>query len=68
MADETVEVTLFKHHSTDKAYLLSDTGDEKDAKWVPISQCDGEPERKMKGKQIFEFVMKTWIAQKNGWI
>jgi hypothetical protein len=66
--DETAELTLKQHHSTDKAYLLSDSGDEKDAKWVPKSQVVGEPEVKNAKKGVFEFTIKTWIAKKNGWV
>jgi hypothetical protein len=35
-----IEVSLFLHYETDKALLLSETGEKKDAVWVPKSQVE----------------------------
>jgi len=36
------DLTLCLHHETDKAILVSETGDAKKAKWIPKSQCEIE--------------------------
>jgi hypothetical protein len=40
-----VDLDVIIHHETDKAYLVSDTGNKDDAKWVPKSQCEFVPLR-----------------------
>ena len=35
-----IEVALVRHHETEKALLLSETGEKKDAVWVPKSQVE----------------------------
>lgn len=42
MSDKLVDVEVVLHHETDKAYRVSTTGDDADAKWVPKSQCELE--------------------------
>lgn len=35
-----IDVAVQVHHETAKAWLVSDTGDKKDAKWIPKSQAE----------------------------
>lgn len=37
---DLVEVGVQLHHETDKAWLVSVTGEKKDAVWVPMSQAE----------------------------
>lgn len=37
---DLVEVAVQVHHETSKAWLVSETGSEPDAVWVPKSQCE----------------------------
>lgn len=39
---DLVDLTLALHAETDKAVLVSETGDEKKSKWIPKSQCEVE--------------------------
>jgi hypothetical protein len=39
MRSDLTDLTLALHHETDKAVLVSETGDEKKAVWIPKSQC-----------------------------
>lgn len=38
MSRKRVEIEGVIHRETEKAVLVSDTGDRKDAKWLPLSQ------------------------------
>lgn len=60
--DEWVEVHVHCHAQGAKAVLISDSGDEADAKWIPKSQISGCPPRGEEG----DIEMKTWIAEKEG--
>jgi len=62
---ELTDVTLQLVHETQKAYLFTDDGEEKSAKWVPKSQVEIELKR---GSNIYEVTLPVWLAQKNGWI
>jgi hypothetical protein len=46
---------LIVHAETDKAYLLSDTGDDEDAKWFPKSQIERDGDTN-------NFTMPEWLA------
>lgn len=58
LADVDVKV----HHSTDKAVLVSKTGDEEDAVWVPKSQIELEP----KGKDLAVLTGPEWLLIDKG--
>lgn len=40
---DLTDLTLALHHETKLAVLVSETGDEKKAVWIPKSQCEVEP-------------------------
>lgn len=46
---DLTDVTLALHHETPKAWLLSQTGDEKSAIWLPKSMCEVERSGKQQG-------------------
>lgn len=62
---DVTELTLEIHAETDKAWLLSDDGVEKNAKWSPKSQVERGDK---KGTATYEFTLPEWLAKKNGWI
>lgn len=35
-----IDLTVQVHHMTDRAVLISDTGETDDAVWLPLSQCE----------------------------
>ena len=37
---DLIDVAVQVHRETAKAWLVSDTGDKKDAKWIPKSQAE----------------------------
>lgn len=43
MKSNLVDIEVKLHHQTDRAVLVSTTGDRKDAVWVPKSLCEIEP-------------------------
>ncbi len=59
MSRELVDLTLRLHHKTERAVLVSETGDEKKAVWIPLSQC--EVELMQRGMCIV--TMPEWLAK-----
>lgn len=64
--NELIDLTLYLHHETDRAYLVSDTGEEDAAVWVPKSQCEFNARKP--GSAVCEFTMAEWLAQAKGLI
>lgn len=62
---EPVEIEMYLHHKTDKAYLLSDDGEEDNAKWFGMSLVKIEHRHKL-NKQIVHVTMPEWLAIKEG--
>lgn len=54
-----VDVTL--HHETEKALLISVTGDRDDAVWVANSMCELDRTGK-----IFQLTLPQWLATEKG--
>jgi hypothetical protein len=51
MKSTLVDLMLAKHHQTEKEVLVSDTGEEAKAVWLPLSRVDIEDARNItKGK------------------
>lgn len=64
MKSDLIDLTLQKHHQTDKAILASDDGDEDNAVWIPLSMI--EVEEKKDG--IVEITIPEWKAKQLGLI
>ena len=63
--NEVVEVTLQIHHETEKAYLVSESGDKNEAVWLPKSMCErGEKA----APAIYTFDMPEWLALEKGFL
>ena len=54
-------LTLHLHHETVKAILVSDTGDDNDAVWIPRSLCEIEP---LKGQVVEVTLPETFAISK----
>ena len=61
---DLIDVTVQLHMLTERAILVSDDGDEKKAKWLPISQC--EVLKRPNGIAIV--TMPEWLALDKGLI
>ncbi len=61
---ELIDLTVTLHHETEKAFLVSDSGDRDKAVWVPKSQCEIEV---VKGNTVI-LTMAEWLAIEHGLI
>lgn len=61
-----IEISVMVHRETEKAWQVSDTGDLKDAVWLPKSQADDGGDAEC-GK-VCEFLVSEWIASEKGLI
>ena len=64
MKSDLVDVTMRLHHSTERAVLVSDDGDEKKAAWLPLSQI----EVAQRHGGTVEITMPEWLAKDKGLI
>ena len=67
VTDETrlAQVTLAEHHRTDRAILVSDSGDKKLAVWLPLSQITIHS---TDDYGIHDIVLPEWLAIDKGLI
>ena len=63
---EKIEIAVEIHYITDRAYLVSDTGDEDDAVWIPKSQVEPMTPPEIGEEVIFE--IPEWLAEDKGLI
>lgn len=61
---DLVDVAVQLHHETERAVLVSDSGDREKAIWIPLSQCEVE---KRKGGVVV-VTMPEWMAFERGLI
>lgn len=61
---DLIDLTLQLHAKTAKAILVSDTGEDKDAKWLPLSQIEYDD----KGKGRVEVALPEWLAIEKGFV
>jgi hypothetical protein len=65
MRSDLVEVTVLLVTQTDKAVLVSDTGESRDAVWVPKSQIEIE-ETDREGAYVI--TLPEWLAIEKGFV
>lgn len=65
MRSDLLDLTVFLHHETGAAVLVSDDGEEKNAVWLPRSQIEIEQTRE--GRTIIVTVPE-WLAMDKGLI
>lgn len=60
---ELADITLQQHHETERAYLVSDSGERDKAVWIPKSQCERGDKI---GPNLYEFTMPQSLAEEKG--
>ncbi|SPU55887.1 Uncharacterised protein [Brevundimonas vesicularis] len=58
-----IALAMVLHDQTDKAWLLAETNDRREAQWAPKSQA-----RRGEGRDENIWTMPTWLAQERGWM
>lgn len=66
MRSDLVDLTLFLHVETDKAWRVSDNGSDTKAVWLPKSQVEMEPLPGSKGGREAVFTIPEWLAIEKG--
>jgi hypothetical protein len=66
MPKELVDLTLHLHAETEKAIRVSDDSDDRNAKWLPKSQC--EVEKHPVHARTVEVTMPVWLAEEKGFV
>jgi len=64
MKSDLLDLSLSLHVETQKAVLVSDTGDKADAVWLPLSQI--ELEKTAPG--VYTITLPEWLAAEKGLI
>jgi hypothetical protein len=60
-----IDILGFQHVETERAIRFSETGDDKDAVWLPKSQIEIEPGNKPGHTTV---TMPEWLAKEKGLI
>jgi hypothetical protein len=68
MRSDLVDLLLFEHHRTAAAVLVSDTGEERKAVWLPLSQVEIEPKPGKPGGREVMVTGPTWLMTEKGLI
>lgn len=67
MKSDLIEISVFLHHKTERAILVSSNGNSDDAVWIPLSQCEVIS---IKGRIIalrqFALELPEWLATEKG--
>ena len=63
---ETYEFTAVMLRATDRAVQVTETGEEKDAIWLPLSQAEIEPGQRINGVLWSKITVPAWIAEQRG--
>ena len=65
MKSDLIDLSVQVHRRTERAVLVSDDGDEREAVWLPLSQIEIDgPDR----KGIATITMPEWLAKDKGMI
>lgn len=64
MKSDVIDVAVHLHARTEKAILVSDSGDKAKAVWLPLSQIEIEE----KGGGVGEITLPEWLALEKGLI
>ena len=66
MRSDLVDLLLFEHHRTAAAILVSDTGEAKDAVWLPLSQIEITPTPSHASGSEVTVTVPEWLATERG--
>ena len=61
--DETIDITVHVHHSTPRAILVSEDGEQDGAVWLPLSQIEGYNDET--GQEVI-IELPEWLARAKG--
>jgi len=62
-----IDLTLQEHHRTKAAILVSDDGEEKNAVWLPLSQCEvAEMPGTGAARGLVLVTLPEWLAVERG--
>lgn len=62
-ADGEIALAMVLHDQTDKAWLLAESNDKREAQWAPKSQA-----KRGEGRDENIWTMPTWLARERGWM
>lgn len=62
MKSDVIDLELVCHHTTERAILVSTTGDKTEAEWLPLSQV----EVLMTGSRTCTVTLPEWLAIEKG--
>lgn len=72
---DLIDIQVALHHETEKAVLVSETGQDARAKWIPKSQVEVEPTGSFvqwqvgaKKYPLVKLTLPEWLANNNGLI
>lgn len=62
------DTTLCVHHETERAWLVSETGERDKAVWLPKSEIEAyhETQRTTEGRRTMDFAIPQWLAEEKG--
>lgn len=64
MKSDLIDLSMQIHAETERAILVSDTGDRDDAVWLPLSQIEVNERH----GSVLEITCPTWLAKDKGLI
>jgi len=64
MKSDLIDLSMQIHAETERAILVSDTGDRDDAVWLPLSQIEVNERR----GSVLEVTCPTWLVKDKGLI
>jgi len=68
MKSNIVDVTVFLHHETSQAILVSDSGNKETAVWLPKSMVEYEPATAIGKSDVYVVSLPEWKAKDAGLI
>jgi len=63
MKSDLIDIAVQLHHETEKAWRVSDTGENDKAVWIPKSQAELEPDG-----GVHLLTLPEWLANEKGLI
>lgn len=64
MRSDLIDLRVFLHHETERAVLVSDSGDREDAVWLPKSAVEVDEEK----GDVIVITLRESLAQEKGLI
>jgi hypothetical protein len=68
MKSDLIDLTMFLHHETPRAILVSDDGIRDNAVWIPKSRCETVPEKNGVDRSLVIVTLAESLALEKGLI